>query len=114
MTNQITGEYHPWWFFSYIPFANLYDLSIAFAFGAGLGTMLVSSRPKGRFAGALSMPLIALILIFAIFMGNEFMNLPPVLDSYWRPIRRRGFLSYGIALVSFAHGSLPDQGWRED
>lgn len=103
MTNQITGEYHPWWFFSYIPFANLYDLSVAFAFGAGLGTMLVSSRPKGRFAGALSMPLIALILIFAVFMGNEFMNLPPVLDSYWRPIHVGvASLSYGIALVSFA------------
>jgi len=102
MTNQITGEYHSWWFFSYIPFANLYDLSVAFAFGAGFGTMLVSSRPKGRLAGALSMPLIALILIFAIFMGNEFMNLPPVLDSYWRPIHVGvASMSYGIALVSF-------------
>ena len=107
MTNQITGEYHPWWFFSYIPFANLYDLSVAFAFGAGFGTMLVSSRPKGRFAGALSMPLIALILIFAIFMGNEFMSLPPVLDSYWRPIHVGvASLSYGIALVSFALATL--------
>ncbi|MDQ3011847.1 MAG: hypothetical protein M3X11_14200, partial [Acidobacteriota bacterium] len=38
MTNQITGEYHPMWFFSYIPYANLYDLSVAFAFGAGFAT----------------------------------------------------------------------------
>jgi hypothetical protein len=45
-TGQITGEYHPWWFFSYIPFTNLCDLSVAFAFGAGLGTMLVSAGPK--------------------------------------------------------------------
>lgn len=33
LTSQITGEYHFWWFFSYIPFANLYDLSIAFPSG---------------------------------------------------------------------------------
>ena len=103
MTNQITGEYHSWWFFSYIPFANLYDLSVAFAFGAGFATMLVSNRPKARFAGALSMPLIALVLLLAVFIGDEFMNLPPVLDSYWRPIHVGvASLSYGVALVSFA------------
>lgn len=103
MTNQITGEYHFWWFFSYIPFANLYDLSIAFAFGAGIATMLLSYRENGRFVGALSMPLMALILLLAIFIGNNFINLPPVLDSYWRPIHVGvASLSYGVALVSFA------------
>ncbi len=103
MTNQITGEYHAWWFFSYIPFANLYDLSVAFAFGAGFATMLMSNRPKARFAGALSMPLIALVLLLAVFIGDEFMDLPPVLDSYWRPIHVGvASLSYGVALVSFA------------
>jgi ABC-type transport system involved in cytochrome c biogenesis permease subunit len=103
MTNQITGEYHFWWFFSYIPFANLYDLSIAFAFGAGLATMLLSYRESGRFVGALSLPLMALILLLAIFIGNSFINLPPVLDSYWRPIHVGvASLSYGVALVSFA------------
>lgn len=107
MTNQITGEYHPWWFFSYIPFANLYDLSLAFAFGAALATLLISHRPNTRFIGALSMPLIALVLLLAIFMGNEFINLPPVLDSYWRPIHVGvASLSYGVALVSFAAAVL--------
>ncbi|MFN7270652.1 MAG: cytochrome c biogenesis protein CcsA [bacterium] len=103
MTNQITGEYHFWWFFSYIPFANLYDLSIAFSFGAGIATMLLSYRENGRFIGALSMPLMSLILLLAIFIGNNFINLPPVLDSYWRPIHVGvASLSYGVALVSFA------------
>ena len=103
MTNQITGEYHFWWFFSYIPFANLYDLSIAFGFGAGIATMLLSHRENGRFVGALSLPLISLILLLAIFIGNNFINLPPVLDSYWRPIHVGvASLSYGVALVSFA------------
>lgn len=103
MTNQLTGEYHAWWFFSYIPFANLYDLSVAFAFGAGFATLLISHRPNARFVGAISMPMIALVLLLAIFIGNEFINLPPVLDSYWRPIHVGvASLSYGVALVSFA------------
>jgi ABC-type transport system involved in cytochrome c biogenesis permease subunit len=103
MTNQITGEYHFWWFFSYIPYANLYDLSVAFAFGAGFATLLVSQRENSRFIGAVSTPLISLILLLAIFIGSEFIQLPPVLDSYWRPIHVGvASLSYGVALVSFA------------
>ncbi|MEY4168571.1 MAG: hypothetical protein RIR52_2395 [Acidobacteriota bacterium] len=103
LTSQITGEYHFWWFFSYIPFANLYDLSIAFSFGAGIATMMLCFRENGRFVGALSMPLMSLILLLAIFIGNSFINLPPVLDSYWRPIHVGvASLSYGVALVSFA------------
>ncbi|MBK8315790.1 MAG: cytochrome c biogenesis protein CcsA [Acidobacteria bacterium] len=103
MTNQITGEYHFWWFFSYIPFANLYDLSVAFAFGAAFASLLISHRENTRFIGAISMPLVALILLLAIFIGNAFINLPPVLDSYWRPIHVGvASMSYGVALVSFA------------
>ncbi len=102
MTNQITGEYHSWWFFSYIPFANLYDLSLAFAFGAAFATLLIAHRPNARFVGAITLPLVSLILILAVFIGNEFINLPPVLDSYWRPIHVGvASLSYGVALVSF-------------
>jgi ABC-type transport system involved in cytochrome c biogenesis permease subunit len=103
LTNQITGEYHFWWFFSYVPFANLYDLSVAFAFGAGFGTLLISNRPNTRFVGALSFPLIMLILLMAVFIGDSFIQLPPVLDSYWRPIHVGvASMSYGVALVSFA------------
>lgn len=103
MTNQITGEYHFWWFFSYIPFANLYDLSIAFSFGAAFGTLLWANRQNTQFVGAISFPLTALILLMAIFIGNSFIELPPVLDSYWRPIHVGvASLSYGVALVSFA------------
>jgi ABC-type transport system involved in cytochrome c biogenesis permease subunit len=103
MTSQITGEYHFWWFFSYIPFANLYDLSVAFAFGAAFATLLISNRPNTRFVGAISFPLIMLILLMAVFIGDSFIKLPPVLDSYWRPIHVGvASLSYGVALVSFA------------
>ncbi|MBA3767751.1 MAG: cytochrome c biogenesis protein CcsA, partial [Acidobacteria bacterium] len=91
------------WFFRYIPFANLYDLSLAFAFGAGITTLLIAHRKSFRFLGAVTLPLAALILLLARFIGNEFIDLPPILDSYWRPIHVGvASLSYGVALVCFA------------
>jgi cytochrome c-type biogenesis protein CcsB len=91
------------WVFRYIPFANLYDLSLAFAFGAGITTLLIAHRKNFRFLGAVSLPLAALILLLARFIGSEFVELPAVLDSYWRPIHVGiASLSYGIALVCFA------------
>lgn len=91
------------WMFRYIPFANLYDLSLAFAFGAGITTLLLSNRKNFQFLAAFTLPLAALILTLARFIGGEFVNLPPVLDSYWRPIHvGDASLSYGVALVCFA------------
>lgn len=91
------------WMFRYIPFANLYDLSIAFAFGAGISTLLLANRKNFQFLSAFTLPLAALILTLARFIGGEFVNLPPVLDSYWRPIHVGvAALSYGVALVCFA------------
>ncbi|MEO6588505.1 MAG: cytochrome c biogenesis protein CcsA, partial [Pyrinomonadaceae bacterium] len=53
--------------------------------------------------GAFSLPIAALILTLARFIGGEFIDLPPVLDSYWRPIHVGvASMSYGIALVCFA------------
>src|SRR5205085_5952202 len=80
-----------------------YDLSLAFAFGAGFATLLFARREKFRVLAAFSLPLAALILTLARFIGNEFIDLPPVLDSYWRPIHVGiASLSYGISLVCFA------------
>src|SRR5215217_6205338 len=91
------------WFFRYIPFANLYDMSLAFAIGAGLTTLLIAHRKNFRFLGAISLPLAAIILVLARFMGDEIVNLPPILDSYWRPIHvASASLAYGVALVCFA------------
>ncbi len=91
------------WMFRYIPFANLYDLSLAFAFGAGISTLLVAKRKNFQFLSAFTLPLAALILTLARFIGGELINLPPVLDSYWRPIHVGvASLSYGVALVCFA------------
>ncbi|HXH69657.1 MAG TPA: cytochrome c biogenesis protein CcsA, partial [Pyrinomonadaceae bacterium] len=91
------------WMFRYIPFANLYDLSIAFAFGAGIATLLIANRKHFQFLSAFTLPLAAIILTLARFIGGEFIDLPPVLDSYWRPIHVGvASLSYGVALVCFA------------
>lgn len=91
------------WMFRYVPFANLYDLSLAFAFGAGITTLLVMRRKDLRIVAGIALPLAAIILVLARFIGSEFIDLPPVLDSYWRPIHVGvASLSYGVALVCFA------------
>lgn len=102
-TNQGNSAAEMPWIFRYVPFANLYDLSLAFAFGAGVTTLLIMRRHQFRLVAALSLPLAAIILVLARFIGSEFLDLPPVLDSYWRPIHVGiASLSYGIALVCFA------------
>jgi cytochrome c-type biogenesis protein CcsB len=91
------------WIFRYVPFANLYDMSIAFAFGAGITTLAIAYRKNFRFMAAFTLPLAALILVLARFIGSEITNLQPILDSYWRPIHVGvAALSYGVALVCFA------------
>ena len=100
---RASGNMETPWIFRYIPFANLYDLSLAFAFGAGIATLLLARRKNFQVLGAFTLPLAALILTLARFIGNEFIDLPPVLDSYWRPIHVGvASLSYGVALVCFA------------
>lgn len=100
---RAAGNQESPWFFRYIPFANLYDLSIAFAFGAGFASLLFAHRKNFQVLNAFTLPLAALILTLARFIGGEFIDLPPVLDSYWRPIHVGvASLSYGVALVCFA------------
>ncbi len=95
------------WLFRYVPFANLYDLSLAFALGAGITTLLVMRRKHFQIIAGLSLPLAAIILVLARFIGGEFVDLPPVLDSYWRPIHVGiASLSYGVALVCFVTAVL--------
>jgi cytochrome c-type biogenesis protein CcsB len=100
---QASGNDANPWIFRYIPFANLYDLSLAFAFGAGITTLVVAHRKNFQFLSAFTLPLAALILTLARFIGGEHSNLMPILDSYWRPIHVGvASLSYGVALVCFA------------
>jgi cytochrome c-type biogenesis protein CcsB len=91
------------WLFRYVPFANLYDLSLAFAFGAGITTLLLIRRKEFRVVAGVALPLAAIVLVLARFIGDDLLDLPPVLDSYWRPVHVGiASLSYGVALVCFA------------
>ena len=100
---QASGNMIKPWIFRYIPFGNLYDLSLAFAFGAGITTLFVAHRKNFQFLSAFTLPLAALILTLARFIGGEHSNLMPILDSYWRPIHVGvASLSYGVTLVCFA------------
>jgi cytochrome c-type biogenesis protein CcsB len=100
---RASGNMDSPWMFRYIPFANLYDLSLAFAFGAGITTLLLANRKHFQFLSAFTLPLAAIILTLARFIGGEHSNLMPILDSYWRPIHVGvASLSYGVALVCFA------------
>ena len=86
----------------YFPLDKLYPLTLGFFAGAALTTLVIMRRPKYRFIGALSLPILTVILVLAIFLGNEYRTLPAVLDSYWRPIHVTiATVGYGVCLVSF-------------
>jgi ABC-type transport system involved in cytochrome c biogenesis permease subunit len=89
-------------FWRYYPLDTLYALTLGFCCGAALATLVIVRKPKYTFLGALSMPLVSVILTIAILFGNEIRTLMPILDSYWRPIHVSvATIAYGVCLVSF-------------
>jgi ABC-type transport system involved in cytochrome c biogenesis permease subunit len=86
----------------YFPLDNLYPLTLGFCAGAAITTLIIIRKPKYEFLGALSMPIVTVILTLATFLGNDIKTLPPILDSYWRPIHVSiATAGYGVCLVSF-------------
>jgi ABC-type transport system involved in cytochrome c biogenesis permease subunit len=86
----------------YFPLDNLYALTLGFCCGAALTTLVIIRKPKYQFLGALSLPILAVVLTLGVFLGNEIRTLQPVLDSYWRPIHVSiATVAYGVCLVSF-------------
>lgn len=86
----------------YFPLDNLYPLTLGFCAGAALTTLVIVRKPKYEFVGALTMPIITVILAIAMMLGNDIRTLPPILDSYWRPIHVSiATIGYGVCLVSF-------------
>ena len=101
----------------YFPLDNLYALTLGFCCGAALATLVIIRKPKYRALGALSMPIVSVILTLAICLGNEIRTLPPILDSYWRPIHVSiATIAYGVCLMSFgvAFAYLLKDGIRMD
>jgi len=70
----------------YFPLDNLYALTLGFAAGAALTTLVVIRKPKYRALGAMSMPILVVVLALGMMLGSGISTLPPILDSYWRPI----------------------------
>jgi cytochrome c-type biogenesis protein CcsB len=86
----------------YFPLDNLYPLTLGFCFGGAITTMIIIRKEKYQHLGALSLPIITVILTVAMMLGNAISTLPPILDSYWRPIHVSiATLAYGVCLVSF-------------
>ncbi len=84
------------------PLNNLYDIGLAFTGFAVLSSLIIATRDKYRFIGAVTMPLAALTLTLVVFLGSEVTTLQPILRSYWRPIHVSiAAISYGVCLVSF-------------
>src|SRR5436190_16564059 len=86
----------------YFPLDNLYALTLGFCAGAGITTLVVIRKPKYRALGALSMPILVVVLALGMMLGSGISTLPPILDSYWRPIHVSiATLAYGVCLFSF-------------
>jgi ABC-type transport system involved in cytochrome c biogenesis permease subunit len=86
----------------YFPLDNLYPLTLGFCFGAAITTLIIIRNSRNEFVGALSMPVVTVILTVAMLLGNNISTLPPILDSYWRPIHVSiATIAYGVCLVSF-------------
>lgn len=86
----------------YFPLDNLYALTLGFCAGAALTTLVVIRKPKYRALGAMSMPILVVILALGMMLGSGISTLPPILDSYWRPIHVSiATVAYGVCLFSF-------------
>ena len=86
----------------YYPLDNLYALTLGFCAGAALATLVVIRKPKYRMLGALSMPILVVVLTLGMLLGSTIQSLPPILDSYWRPIHVSiATIAYGVCLLSF-------------
>src|SRR5437868_530191 len=86
----------------YFPLDNLYPLTLGFCFGGAMTTLIIIRKAKYQHLGALSMPIVTVILTMAMMLGNHISTLPPILDSYWRPIHVSiATIAYGVCLVSF-------------
>jgi ABC-type transport system involved in cytochrome c biogenesis permease subunit len=85
------------------PLSNLYDITLGLTSFMGFTSVVVGTRKKYEFLGSVTMPLGALFLTLAIFLGNHITTLQPILRSYWRPIHVGvAALSYGVCTVTFA------------
>ncbi|HEU4387652.1 MAG TPA: hypothetical protein VFV34_07640, partial [Blastocatellia bacterium] len=63
----------------YYPLDNLYALTLGFSCGAALATLIIIRQEKYRLIGALSMPILSVVLTLGILLGDQITTLQPIL-----------------------------------
>jgi cytochrome c-type biogenesis protein CcsB len=89
------------------PLSNLYDTALALGMTTAGASLVMTTVYRHRFVGAFTLPIATMFLILAILYGDQIIDMPPVLESYWRPIHVSiAMTAYGVCSLTFALGLL--------
>jgi cytochrome c-type biogenesis protein CcsB len=92
---------------NHYPLSNLYDTALSLGMTTAGASLVITSIYRHRFVGALTMPISMMFLILALLYGNQIIDLPPVLVSYWRPIHVTiAMTAYGVCAATFVTGLM--------
>jgi cytochrome c-type biogenesis protein CcsB len=88
------------------PWGNLYEFTVAFAFGIGLGYVVLSRRYPIRVLGAIPLGISLALAIYAFSLPSQVEQLVPALQNPPLLTIHVGFamIAYGIFAMSFAAG----------
>jgi len=89
------------------PLSNLYDTALALGMTTAGASLVITTIYRHRFVGAFTLPISTMFIILAILYGDQIIDMPPVLVSYWRPIHVSiAMTAYGVCALTFALGTL--------
>ncbi len=92
---------------NHYPLSNLYDTALSLGMTTAGASLVITTIYRHRFVGAFTMPISTLFIILAILYGDQVIDMPPVLVSYWRPIHVSiAMTAYGVCALTFALGLL--------
>ena len=88
------------------PWGNLYEFTIAFAFGIGLGYVVLARRYPVRAIGAIPLGIALALTVYAFSLPSQVEQLVPALQNPPLLTIHVGFamIAYGIFAMSFAAG----------
>ena len=92
---------------NHYPLSNLYDTALALGMTTAGASLVITTLGRHRFVGAFTLPIATLFIILAILYGDQIIDMPPVLQSYWRPIHVSiAMTAYGVCALTFVLGLL--------
>jgi cytochrome c-type biogenesis protein CcsB len=92
---------------NHYPMSNLYDTALSLGMTTAGASLVMATIYRHRFIGAFTLPICAMFIVLAILYGDQIIDMPPVLVSYWRPIHVSiAMAAYGVCAVAFALGLL--------